>query len=52
MKRIDGLGPGSWEKTDPGPLEKADPMPKLTVRNKNSFLTNSRILIVNITIDF
>ena len=35
-----------------GPSEKVDPIPKFTVWVKDSFLTNSRVLISNITIVF
>ena len=45
-------GPGTSEKADPGPLEKADPIPKFTVWVKDSFLTNLRVLISNMTIVF
>ena len=38
------------EKVDPGPLEKADPTQKFTVSVKNSFLTNLRWRISNMTI--
>ena len=33
-------------------LQKVDPIPKFTVRVKDSFLTNSRVLISNMTIVF
>ena len=47
-----GPAPGSLEKADPGPLEKADPIPKFTVRFKDSFQTNLRVLVSNMTIVF
>ena len=47
-----GPGPGLSEKADPGPLEKPDPIPKFTVRVKDSFLTNLKVLISNMTIGF
>ena len=37
---------------DPGPLKKADPIPKFTVWVKDSFLTNLRVLISNMSIVF
>ena len=40
------------EKADPGPLEKADPTWKFTVWVKDTFLTNLRVLISNMTIVF
>ena len=40
---------GLLEKADPVPLEKADPTPNITVQVKNSFLTNSSVLISNMT---
>ena len=40
------------KQTDPGPLEKADPIAKFIARIKNSFLTNSRVLISNMAIVF
>ena len=36
----------------PGSLEKADPIPKFTVRFKDSFQTNLRVLVSNMTIVF
>ena len=47
-----GPGPGLSEKADPGPLEKPDLIPKFTVRVKDSFLTNLKVLISNMTIVF
>ena len=38
------------QKVDPGPLEQADPTQKFTVSVKNSFLTNLRWQISNMTI--
>ena len=38
------------QKVDPGPLEQADPTQKFTVSVKNSFLTNLRWRISNMTI--
>ena len=35
----------TFKKTDPWPLENADSMPKFTVLAKNSFFTNSRVLL-------
>ena len=43
---VPGAGPG------PGPSEKADPIPKFTVWVKDSYLTNLRVLISNMTKDF
>ena len=41
------------KKADRGwPLEKADPIPKFTVWVKDSFLTDSRVLISNMTTVF
>ena len=40
---------GLSEKADPVPLEKADPTPNIIVQVKNSFLTNSSVLISNMT---
>ena len=37
---------------DPGLSEKVDPMPKITLLLKNSYLINSRVLILNMTIAF
>ena len=47
-----GPGPRPSEKADLRPLEKADPIPKLIVWVKDSCLTNSRVLISNMTIVF
>ena len=40
------------EKAEPGLLEKVDPIPKFTVLVDDSFLTNCRVLISNMTIVF
>ena len=40
---------GLSEKADPVPLEKADPTLNIIVQVKNSFLTNSSVLILNMT---
>ena len=45
----------TWTRTRTGeevswPLEKADPIPQFTVWGKDSFLTNLRVLISNMTI--
>ena len=42
-------GPGS-RLVDPRPLDKVDALQKLTVRVKNSVLTNWRVLVSNMTI--
>ena len=40
------------QKANPGSLEKADPIPNFTVGVKDSFLTNLRLLISNMTVVF
>ena len=45
-----GPGPGPSEKANPGSLEKVDPIPNFSVVVKDSFLTNLRELISNMTI--
>ena len=52
FKKKTGPGPRSPQKSYPGSLEKVDPILKITVWIKNSILTNSRVLISDMTLDF
>ena len=46
------VDPDFQRNVDPGLSEKVDPMPKITLLLKNSYLINSRVLILNMTIAF
>ena len=49
---VSNIWKGILYKADTGPLENADPIPKFTARVKTSILTNSGVLISNMTIAF